>query len=73
MPGRNYEVTYQDDNEATVESSHLCPYCNQETTALFTAGADGFALLEIGSFFEPLECENCHKIADVRFFSNNRI
>jgi len=73
MPGRTYEVIYQDDHEATVKCTYLCPYCNQETTAQITVYSDGFDLLVSGGFFEPLECEYCNKTTDVRFWSNQRI
>jgi len=72
-PGRTYEVLYQDDYKATVKCTYLCPYCNQETTAQITVHSDGFDLLNSGGFFEPLECKDCSKTADVRFWSNQRI
>jgi len=73
MPGRTYEVIYQDDHEATVKCTYLCPYCNQETTAQMTAYSGGFDLLNSGGFFERLKCEYCNKITDVRFCGDQRI
>lgn len=73
MPGRSYEVIYQDKHEAIVKCTYLCPYCNQETTVEMAVSSDGFDLLNSGGFFELLECGYCNKIADVRYCSNNRI
>lgn len=73
MPGRTYEVIYQDDNEATVKCTYLCPYCNEDATTQITVYSNGFDLLDSGGFFEPLECEHCNKTTNVRFFRNQRI
>ena len=73
MPGYSYEVVYQDDHEATVKYTYLCPYCDQDTTAQKTVYPDWFNLLDSGCFYDSLECEHCNKIADVRFFRNQRI
>lgn len=72
MPGRMYEIICQDSNEAIVNCTYLCPYCNQETTTQITVPASGFDILERGVFFEPLICEICDKITDVRFNKGNK-
>lgn len=73
LPGMTYHVTYHRDHSATVDCTYFCPYCKQDTTASFEANVDASELLEQGGFFEPLRCEICGKITDVRFWKNNKI
>ena len=73
MPGYTYSVIYQDDREATVQCTYLCPYCNQDATAQITVYSDWFYQLESGGFYTPLNCNSCNETTDVRFWSNQRI
>lgn len=73
MPGYTYAVIYQDDHEATVKCTYLCPYCNQDTTAQLTVYSDWFYQLEAGAFYTPLDCGSCNETTNVRFWSNQRI
>lgn len=73
MPGRTYHVVNHGDNSATVNCTYMCPYCNQNTTASFEANADATDLFERGGFFEPLRCDQCGKVTDVRFWHSNKI
>ncbi len=73
MPGRTYHINYHGDGSATIECTYLCPYCNQDTTSRFEANADATALVEQGGFFEPLHCDLCGKVADIRFWQSNKI
>ncbi len=72
MPGRTYHIEYCGDS-ATIECTYLCPYCEEATTSNFTAGPDAFEMLERGGWFEPLRCDLCGKISDVRFWVGNKI
>lgn len=72
MPGKTYQIFYHGDS-ATVNCSYLCPYCEQDTTSSFEANSDVFETLERGGFFEPLRCELCGKVTDVRFWGSNKI
>ncbi|CZQ86506.1 hypothetical protein SAMN05216375_1024 [Trichococcus ilyis] len=73
MPGKTYKIIFQNDQEAKVICTYLCPYCNLDTTVQITVNATGFDLLESGGFYEPLECPHCNKISDVRFWQSSRI
>jgi len=73
MPGKTYKVIFQDDQEAKVICTYLCPYCKLDTTVKITVNSTGFDLLESGGFYEPLECFHCNKISDVRFWQSSRI
>lgn len=72
MPGRTYHITYNA-NDATVDCFYLCPYCNQATTSSFTVNPDAYEIVERGGFFEPLHCDLCGKVTDVRFWKCNKI
>lgn len=73
MPGETYHLNYHGDGTATVECTYLCPYCNQDTTASFEVDADAAARAEQGAFFEPLRCDLCGKITDVRFWKSSKV
>ena len=72
MIGTAYHIIYHGDSTATVNCSYLCPYCKQKTATSFDAGSDAFPILERGGFFEPLTCDNCGEVTDVRFWSDNK-
>ena len=72
IPGRTYHINYHGDGSATIECSYLCPYCNQDTTSSFEISADLTAQAEQGAFFEPLQCDLCGKITDVRFWKSSK-
>lgn len=73
MPGYTYHVTYHSDRSSTVDCTYLCPYCMQDTTATIEAEADVADVLERGGFFEPLRCNLCGKVTDVRFWKSSKI
>ena len=73
MPGKTYHISYHEDGSATIECSYLCPYCNQDTTSRFEVNADTTDMIEQGAFFEPLHCDLCGKVTDVRFWLSNKI
>lgn len=72
MIGKSYHIVYNAES-AAVECTYNCPYCNQDTIASFIANPDAYDVLERGGFFEPLHCNLCGKVTDVRFWSNNKI
>lgn len=73
MIGRTYHIMYRDDRSSTVSCTYLCPYCEHDATASFEANADSADQLERGGLFEPLRCNVCGKITDVRFWQGNKI
>lgn len=73
MPGNTYHIDYHGDGSATIECTYLCPYCNQDTASNFEVNPDVTALVEQGGFFEPLHCDHCGKVTDVRFWQSNKI
>lgn len=74
MPGESYHYYYDDELKVVVvDCTYLCPYCNEMTSSSFDTNADNIDLLESGGFFEPLTCDLCGKVTDVRFWKNNRI
>lgn len=73
MLGKTYTVISQKTQEAQVAFTYLCPYCMKDTNVNVTVNAEGFDALESGGFYEPLTCEHCNKIADVRFWRSNRV
>ena len=73
ITGRTYQIRYHGDRSVTVNCTYLCPYCKQVTNASFEANGDAVDIIERGGFFEPLQCDLCGKVSDVRFYSNNKI
>ena len=73
MPGRTYHITYHGDGSLTVDCTYLCPYCDNDTTASFEADANAADMIEHGLFFEPLQCDLCGEVTDVRFLLCNKI
>ena len=73
MPGRTYRIMYHENRSSTVDCTYFCPYCEQNTTSSFEANADVADQLERGGFFEPLRCDLCGKVTDVRFWQSNKI
>lgn len=74
MIGSSYHIVYRSDSAATVDCTYLCPYCNNRTTSSFDAD-DSTTLdhVEKGGFFEPLRCDICGKVSDVRFYAGMKI
>ena len=73
MPGRTYHINYHGDGSATIECTYLCPYCNQDTTASFDINSEAIEQAEQGGFFEPVHCDLCGNVTDVRFWKSNKI
>ncbi len=72
MPGTSYQIIYHGNASATVNCTYHCPYCMEEATSSFEAGPEAFEILERGCFFEPLHCDYCGKVTDVRFMRSNK-
>lgn len=73
MPGRTYHINYYEDGSATVDCTYLCPYCRQNTTSRFEVDSNVVDRVEQGGFFEPIRCDLCGKVTDVRFWQSNKI
>ena len=73
MIGMSYHVSYHGDQSATIECAYRCPYCDHNTTAGFEVNSDATSIIERGGFFEPLRCNLCGKVADVRFLKDHKI
>ena len=73
MAGISYHTIYQSDRSIKVECTYLCPYCNQYADDFFEVGEDLSSQLEMGGFFENLQCNHCGKRTDVRFWKCNKI
>ena len=72
MPGMAYKIIRQDENEANVEYTWLCPYCGQVTTVQSIVYPSDYERLETGGFYDALVCEYCGKTTDVRFWRSVR-
>jgi len=70
--GATYYIVHQDENSATVSYAYLCPYCKRDTVVTKTY-YDDFETLESGVFFDQLDCENCNKTANVRYWPSQKI
>ena len=73
MPGMTYQVISQNENQATLEYTYLCPYCMRKSTVRSTVYPADYDRLETGGFYDALECSECGKKADVRFWLTMRI
>lgn len=73
MPGRTYQIFYNDNNSLIVHCTYMCPYCMQNASASFEANTDAKDILERGGFFQPLQCDLCGKVSDVRFWQSNKL
>lgn len=74
MHGRSFRIIYRE-NDAIGEYEYLCPYCDNVALVRKKYEKDEkvYAILESGAFYEPLECDNCGSITDVRFLPNDRV
>jgi len=72
MPASFYKVIRQDDHEAIVSCSYLCPYCMQETYGQIPIQPDWFYLLD-DIFTDYLVCDHCLNKTLVRFLQSTRI
>ena len=64
---------YQESNSGRDYRDTWDSLTDQATTASFEINADATDLAERGGFFEPVHCDLCSKITDVRFWHNNKI
>lgn len=70
--GTTYKVSYKGESEAFVTYTFICPYCKQNITANETVYSH-FDQLESGGFYTPLNCSNCNRTANVRFWKSQKI
>ena len=73
MPGMTYQVISQNESQAILEYTYLCPYCMRKSTVRSTAYSTDYERLETGGFYDVLNCSECGKTADVRFWRTMKI
>ena len=73
MPGMTYQVISQDERQAVMEYTYLCPYCMRKATVQSVVYSPDYERLETGGFYDALSCSECGKIADVRFWRTMKI
>lgn len=73
MPGMTYQILSQDEHQATLEYTWLCPYCMRKSVIQSTVFPSDYERLETGGFYDALACSECGKIADVRFWRTMKI
>ena len=74
MSGRSFRIIYRE-NDVIGEYEYLCPYCNDIALVrkVYPKDESVCSTLESGVFYEPLACDNCGKITDVRFLPDTRV
>lgn len=73
MPGMTYRVKAQDERQAAVEYTYLCPYCMRRSTVQSVVYPSDYERLETGGFYDALACSECGKTADVRFWHTMKV
>ena len=73
MPGMTYQVISQNESQAILEYTYLCPYCMRKSTVRSSVFPADYERLETGGFYDALACSECGKIADVRFWRTMKI
>lgn len=68
MPGMAYRVVAQDERQAVLECTYLCPYCMRKATVQSVVYPPDYERLETGGFCDALDCSECGRTADVRFW-----
>lgn len=72
-PGMTYRVLSQNVSQAILEYTYLCPYCMRKTTVRSTVYPADYERLETGGFYDVLDCGECGKTTDVRFWRTMKI
>lgn len=73
MPGMSYRIVSQNVNQTILECTYLCPYCMRQSTVRTVIYPADYERLETGGFYDSLDCSECGKTADVRFWHNMKI
>ncbi len=73
MPGMTYRVISQNESQAILEYTYLCPYCMRKSMVQSKVYPADYARLETGGFYDALECSECGKTTDVRFWQAMKI
>ena len=73
MPGMTYQIMMQDERQAMLEYTYLCPYCMRKARVQSVVYAPDFDRLETGGFYDALACSECGKTAAVRFWRTMKI
>lgn len=73
MPGMAYRVISQNESQAILEYTYLCPYCMRKSMVQSKVYQADYARLETGGFYDALECSECGKTTDVRFWQAMKI
>ena len=73
MPGMTYRIISQDALQAILEYTYLCPYCMRKSMVQSKVYPSDYERLETGGFFDSLDCSECGKTTDVRFWQAMRI
>ena len=71
--GASYKILGQNENQAEVEYSWLCPYCGLKTKIRSIVYPTDYERLETGGFYDSLGCSLCGKSADVRFWRSMKV
>lgn len=71
MPGMTYQVISQNESQAILEYTYLCPYCMRKSTVRSSVYPADYERLETGGFYDALDCSECGRTADVRFWRMN--
>ena len=72
-PGMTYQVISQNESQAVVAYTYLCPYCMRKSMVRSTVYPADYDRLETGGFYDALDCSECGETADVRFWRTMRI
>ncbi len=73
MPGMTYKVIFQNESQPILEYTYLYPYCMRKSTVRFSVYPPDYGRLEPGGFYDSLDCSECGKTADVRFWRTMKI
>ena len=73
MPGMTYRIVAQDERQAVLECTYLCPYCMRKATVRSVAYPADYDRLETGDFYDALACSECGKVADIRFWQAMKV
>lgn len=73
MPGMTYQVISRNESQAILEYTYLCPYCMRKSIVRSSVYPADYERLETGGFYDALDCSECGKTADVRFWRTMKI
>lgn len=73
MPGMTYQIISQDERQAELEYTYLCPYCMRKSVVRSVVHSPDYERLETGGFFDAITCSKCRQVTDVRFWKTMKI